>query len=255
MDPVTLIIILAVVGVVALFIFNPKFRQLLRIKSDKAIDGATSAIEKEEDEYKRLLALLPVQRDKVTSVMATASQAASDLKRANQAVVDAEKEYNDAEDLKASEKALDALATKWEESKAAAASQAEIAKEASDAQDEAVSALDETTKALGKFASQLERDKSKVALAGALRIAGQARQQAADMKSALSAASQASRQVDFELEKARAENKLSKGSDTDREVAELKEKAAAKSAREQLKAKRAGTTPAAGTDTNTPPQA
>jgi len=253
MDPITLIIGLVIAGVIGLAIFSPKFRQLLRIRGGKAIDAGSTAIEKEEDEYNRLAALLPQQRDKVTSVMATASQAAADLKAANKAVVDAENEYNTGEDLKASEATLDALATKWEEAKAHAASQAEIAKEAADAQAEAVDALEDTTKALAKFAKQLERDKSKVQLAGALKIASQARQQAADMKSALGAASQASRQVDFELEKARAENKLSQGSDSDREMEELKEKAAAKSAREQLRAKRAGTTPAAGTDT--PPQA
>jgi hypothetical protein len=249
----TTLIAIVLGGLVLLYFGHKGFQQLVRIKANKAIDSGTTPLEKEEDEYKRLLALLPEQRDKVTSVMATASQAAGDLKKANQAVEDAEREYNNGEDLKASEATLDALATAWDDAKKNAAELATIATEADAAQDEAVAALEETTRSLEKFSRQLERDKSKVQLAGALRIASQARQQARDMKSALSAASQASRQVDFDLEKARAENKLSKGSDAEQEMEQLKAKSTAMSAREALKAKRAGN--AGGTPPTTPPQA
>ena len=60
------------------------------------------------------------------------------------------------------------------------------------------------------------------------------------MTSSLSKAGEARREIDKSLEEARAANELAKGSATEQELADLREKAAAKTAREKLEAKLGG---------------
>ena len=235
------ILLILLVGAVALYFGHKGFQQLVRIRTGKAIKAGSTAVEREEDEYKRLLGLLPTQEEAVTSVMADSRIAEKDLKAAKDAEGVAEKAYYDAEDLKASEGTLDTLATAWEDAKKHTADMAAVATEAKQAQDEAREALDETTKALKKFEQQLVRDKAKEKLTKALNVSADARKHAADMQKQIGAAAEASREVDHDLEQARARNELTKGSAADRELKELRERSAAKSAREQLKAKRAGT--------------
>src|SRR5262249_55845813 len=158
MDPITLLIIIAVLGVGAGLVFSPKFRQLLRIKSGKAIDGATTALDKEKDEYNELMKKLPGQRAAVQKVMGNASLAKKDLDRAKGAVATAEREYKEAKGLGASEGALDELANKFAAAETAEADQQKIVTEAQSAEAEARSALDATTKALAKFAARIEGD-------------------------------------------------------------------------------------------------
>ncbi|MDQ5937072.1 MAG: hypothetical protein QG574_4431, partial [Cyanobacteriota bacterium erpe_2018_sw_21hr_WHONDRS-SW48-000092_B_bin.40] len=55
MSTLSIVIILAVAGVIAGAIFSPKFRQLLRIRGGKAVDAGTTALEKEQDQYKLLV--------------------------------------------------------------------------------------------------------------------------------------------------------------------------------------------------------
>ncbi len=233
-------ILLIVIGIAAALYFGHKgFKQLVRIWFNQTVKAGSTAVQREEDEYNRLIALLPVQEEAVTSVMADARTASKDLKTAQDAANEAEKNYNDAEDLKATEGTLDSLATSWEEAKKQVADMAAIATEAKKAADEARDALDETAKALKKFEQQLVRDKAKEKLTKALNITADARKQTKDMQAQIGAAAQASREVDHDLEQARARNELSQGTEAERELKELKAKSGAKSAREELKARRA----------------
>ena len=242
---ITTIIVLVVIAVGAGLVFSPKFRQLFRIKSNQAIDGATTALEKEKDEYNELMKKLPGQRAAVQKVMGNASLAKKDLDAKVTAVATAEREYKDAKGLGASEAALDELANKFAAAEAAVEEQKKIVTESNSAADEARNALDATTKALSKFAARIEGDERKTELAAALRVSGEARQQAKDIQSSLSAAGAASRQIDKELEEARAGNELAKGTQTEQELDALREKAAAKAAREKLEGRLGG-----GTATN-----
>jgi hypothetical protein len=242
MDPITLIIVIAVLAIGAGLVFSPKFRQLFRIKSNQAIDGATTALEKEKDEYNELMKKLPGQRAAVQRVMGNASMAKKDLDAKVAAVTSAEQAYKDAKGLGASEAALNELATKFGEAEAAVEEQKKIVTESNSAADEARNALDVTTKALSKFATRIEGDERKTELAAALRVSGEARQQAKDIASSLSKAGEASRQIDKDLEEARAANELAKGTQTEQELEALREKAAAKAAREKLEGKLGGGT-------------
>ena len=83
-------------------------------------------------------------------------------------------------------------------------------------------------------AARIEADGRKAELTEALNISAQARQEAKDMASSLSRAGEASRQIDADLEAARAANELAKGTQTEQELEQLREKAAAKAARARL---------------------
>ena len=234
----TTLVLIGIGVLVALYLGHAGFRQLVRVRTDKAIDAGTTAIEKQEDEYKRLRSQLTRQREAVTTVMARSRQSEKDLTAARAAVDAAENDYNMAEDMKASDETLDALATKWDDAKKNVDELATIATELKGAQEEAQEALADTIKSLEKFARQIEQDKAKDELTDALNISADARRQARSMNSEISKAREASRQVDLELEKARANNELSRGSKTDREMEDIREKAAAKSARDALRARR-----------------
>ena len=233
---ITTILIIVAVLFAAGMLFWPKFRQLVRIRSNDAVDGMSTAIEKEKDEYKQLVAKLPKQREAVSSVMARSTQADKALADAEARVTELQGKYVTAKNANAPDTVLDKYATEWEESKADVDAKRAIAEELNSAEEEAISALEETTEALKKFADKIERDEGKAELTKALDVAAEAREQAATMKSSISRAGEASRAIDHELEKARSRNELSKGSRADREVAEFEKQQAKKSAREALDA-------------------
>jgi uncharacterized coiled-coil protein SlyX len=241
MDPITLVIAIALgafaLGMIASKNFRDRVLQTLRIKSNQALDKATTAHERQKDEYDQLVAKLPVQRAAVQKVMGNARIAQKDLDAKKADMARLEREYKEAKGLGASEAALDELATKFAAAETAVEEQNKVVTEANAAAAEARSALEATTKALGKFASRIEADGRKVELTEALKVSAEARQQARDISSSLTKAGEASRQIDKELEEARAANDLAKGTATEQELEQLREKAAAKSARERLEGK------------------
>jgi hypothetical protein len=246
MDPITLAILIAVGLFAAGMIFSSNFRNkvltTLRIKSNAALDAATTPLEREKDEYNQLMAKLPAQRAAVQKVMANSNIAKKDLDAATAAVAQAEKDYKEAKGLGASEDALNELAAKYDAAGATVEEQKKVVTEAGAAADEARNALDATTKALAKFSARIEADGRKTELASALKVSADARQQARDINSQLSKAGEASRQIDKQLEEARAANDLAKGSQTEQELQALREKAAANAARAKLDAKLGGGT-------------
>jgi len=234
------IIVLAVLtGIGA--VISPKFRQLIRIRGGKAVDSATSAIEKEQDAFEQLKKKMPAQREMVTKVMAAANMAKSELDRRNVALESVKARFAQARKLGASDNALNELGAQFTSAKTAVDEQQKVLTEAQATADEARHSLDQTIAAMQKFGQKVETDKSKAELAAALRVTAEARQSAADITSALSAAGSASKEVDRQLEEARAANQLSKGTSTDQELSQLDEKAAAASGRAELEALLDGT--------------
>src|SRR3990167_5101996 len=179
MDPITLTILIVLGAFVLGMVFSSQFRdkvlQVFRIKSNKALDAATTALERERDEYNQLMGKLPGQRASVQKVMANAAIAKKDLDNAVKAVADKKREYDEAKGLGASQAARDELATKYAAAKASVEEQTKIVTEANAAADEARNALDATNKALGKFASRIETDERKTELTAALKVSGEAR--------------------------------------------------------------------------------
>ena len=236
MSTTNLLIILAVIGVGAAVAFIPSVRQLFRIRGGKIVDAGTTALEKEEDSYKQLVARLPKNRDAVARTKANAVIQERKLTDLQTKLEGLKKEYKLANDQNAPEATKTAIETDFANTKAAIENQATVAAEAKKVATEALTALEQTTKALAKFKDQIEADGNKVQLKEALELTAATRNELNDIKTQISGAGQASATIDRELETARAKNDMSKGSAVDQDRAALQEKAAASAARDELRA-------------------
>ena len=236
MSTLTIVLIIAA-AIAAGAIFSPKFRQLLRIRGGKAIDAGTTALEKQQDQYQVLVAKIPAQRTSVATTKAGAVIAQKKLATLTGKLATLETEFKAADAQKAPADVVAAIEAEYGETEQAIEAQKVIAAEAAQIADEALQALEATTKALSKFQSRIEQDANKVELKKSLEMAAAARQELKDIQTEISGAGQASAEIDKELEIARAKNDMSKGSSTDQARQELADKAAASAAGARLRAK------------------
>ncbi|HND68918.1 MAG TPA: hypothetical protein PL112_19090 [Candidatus Obscuribacter sp.] len=232
----TTILVLAAIAVVVLYFTWPAFRQMLQIKGGKAVAGATKASEKQRHEHQRLTAELNRQLDNVASAKASATQAEKDVAAAEAQVEKLTGQYKIAVTGNASEDAKNAIAGNIAKAKASVTSKRAAANEAAKIAAQAVEALDQTREALKDFADQIQDTEQKEALTAVLNTAADASLALKNIKDRLSAAGEAARQADTDLEKARAKNELAQGSDTDREIAKIEKDAAAAAERARLDA-------------------
>lgn len=130
MSTLSIVILLAVAGVIAGAIFSPKFRQLLRIRGGKAVDAGTTALEKEQDQYKVLVAKIPAQRDSVARTKAGAVIAQKKLGTLTEKLASIEAEYKQADTAKAPADVVAAIEADYTETEAAIEAQKKIASEA-----------------------------------------------------------------------------------------------------------------------------
>ncbi|MBI5172785.1 MAG: hypothetical protein HY986_07845 [Candidatus Melainabacteria bacterium] len=215
----------------------PKVRQALRIKINNAAEGSTSAIERLEDTYESLLAKLPKQKQAVAKAQAGASDAQKQLVAAEAALVEIEERHSTALGLGASEEALGVLEDQYSEQEALIEELKANAQEASKLAGEALKALEATAQKLKKFEREVESAGRKAELTEAYRVANQVSAELGTINSSLSKAGQAARQVDMELETARAESQLNQGSAGEIELAELEAKQRRASVRSKLRQK------------------
>jgi len=248
MSTLSIILILGAIAFVAALAFSPAFRQLFRIRSGKAIDAGSSALEKQQDQYKLLTSRIPAQRNSVATTKAGAVIAQKKLNALTEKLTALETEFKAADTQKAPADVVSAIEAEYASTEAAITEQKTIATEAANVADEALKALEQTVKALAKFATQIERDSNKVELKKSLEIAAESRQQLNDMKTEISGAGAASAQIDKELEIARAKNDMSKGSSTDQAREEIAANAAAAAAGSRLRAKLGMNTEASSTN-------
>lgn len=238
----TIIIVLAVLGVVLFFAW-PAFRQMLRIRGNAAVSKGTTAVERNKDRYKQLKGLLPAQRESVAQCMATVDDITKDLGQAEAAVVAVQDQYKTAKEMNASEAALDKLGKDFEAAEGKVTKVKGRLAEAKSASDEAQAALDSTIESLQAFADKVEDSELAAHLTQAINTSAAAKQQAKDINDKLSEAAEDFDAVDHDLNVARNKAKLADGTAADRELKDIKTKAAAKSGRSKLDAITGGTAP------------
>ncbi len=234
MEKIILGLIVVGAGVIIGF---PKVRQALRIRINGAVDNSTAPIERLEDNYKQLMAKLPAQKRAVASAQASANQAKNDLTKANQELQQLEERYKAADGLGASEEAMGALEEAYADKEAEIAELTTYAAEAAQIAAEALKALQLTTSSLKRFAARVESEGRKAELTQAHNVANEVSAQLGEINSSLSEAGGISRQIDHDLETARAEGNLNKGSAAEQELAELETKQRTSGARGRLRAK------------------
>ena len=235
MTGTTIVIALIVLGVVLFFAW-PAFRQFLRIRAGNAVGKGTTAVERNKDRYKQLKAELPIQRENVAQCMATVDDVTKDLTDAEAAVGAVQNEYKTAKELNASEGALDSLGKQFDAAEAKVTTIKGRLALAKTASDEAQNALDSTVESLKTFADKIQDSELAAQLTSAINISAKAKQQAKDINDKLSEAAEDFDSVEHDLNVARNKAKLGDGSAADRELADLKKKAAAKSGRSKLDA-------------------
>ena len=232
----TTILIIAALAVVVLYFTWPAFRQMLQIRGGKAVDGMSSASEKQRHEYKRLTGELEKQLDNVAAAKAGAEMAEKEVTDAKAQVEKLTGQYKLAVSSNAAESLLNDLAAKVAKAKASVTSKQAIAAEAAKVAEEAVAALDGTREALKDFADQIDDTEQKEALTKVLNTSADAANALRNIKDRIGVAGDAQRQADGALAKARAKNDLTKGSANDQAMAQIEKDAAAKAAREALDA-------------------
>ncbi len=241
----TLILVLLGLGVV-LFFSWAAFRQMVRIRGEAVVKKGTTPVERNKDRYKQLKAQLPGQRLNVANCMATADDINKELGEAEKELAGVQEQYKEAKELKASENALDTLGKQFEAGENKIAKIKNRLTEAKGASDEAQTALDETIEALQTFADKIKDSELSASLAAALRTSAAAKEQAKSINDKLSEASEDFQEVDHDLNVARNLNKLGDGTAGERELKDIKKKAAAKSGRSRLEELTGGgTTPPA----------
>ncbi len=234
MDKIILGLLVVGAGVIIGF---PKVRQALRIKINSAAEGSTTAIERLEDTYESLLAQLPKQKQAVAKAQAGASDAQKQLATAEAALVEIEDRYKAAQGLGASEEALGVLEDQYADQETLIEELKANALEASKLAGEALKALQATSQKLKKFEREVESAGRKAELTEAYKVANQVSAELGTINNSLSKAGQAARQVDLELETARAESQLNQGSAAEQELAALEAGQRRQSARSKLRQK------------------
>lgn len=236
MEPVTLIIVLVVLVGLGLFAFSPKFRQLLRIRTNSAIGKGSTPLERQKDKFRELVEDSRKQQANVANVMASFNSAKKALQQKKDAVDTVKRDYEVATRMNASEEVKNDLATKHAAAKAAVTTQENVVLELGKAADEARKALEKTREALQQIEAGIADDEAKSELAAALRTTADTLQQTKDVNSSLSEIGESRKQIDQELERARAGAELAQGSQTEREMEEIRKRAAAEEARKELDA-------------------
>jgi len=234
-------VILVVVGLFALAMivssdFRGKVLTTLRIRSNAALDKATTSVEREKDQFQQLLKKARDQQAKVANVMALSNSAQKDLKAKQDAVDSAKRDYKMAVDMKASEETVNNCAAKHAAAKTAVTAQEQVCTELAHAADEARKALETTRENLKKIEADISSDEAKAELTSALKTTGDTLQAAKDMNSNFSAIGEERKKIDQDLERARAGVDLARGSKADQEMDDIRKKAAAAAARAELDA-------------------
>lgn len=242
MSTTVALVLIAIAAFGVLFAFWPKFRQMIRIKGGTAVDGMTTAIEKERLLYKDLAVKVAANRIKVTNITGDYRHQVNNLNKLQEAARKAQADYDLSVDAKMPENVQGEKFQDFQKAQAAVTAQRNVVSQFADAEKAAKKALEASIKALEKVAAQVQSDEAKAELKGVYEGAAEAIEAAKSVDGAFSELKQASDQVDRELERAKARMEGAQGSDADREFERLSEDARIAEERAKYDAERNGGT-------------
>ncbi len=245
MDPITLVILIALGAFVAGFAFSPTFRNkvltTLRIRSGKALDNATTAGERAEDSYKQQIAKAKQLQADIASVVGRSNLAKKDLTRLQSERDAAKADYAlVTKTAGASEAAKNTALDAFTKADAKVKSQETRVIELGKSADDSRKALETVQAALQQMAAKVDDIKGNEELTAVLKGTADALQSAKDIKSGASAIGEAARQADEELEKARAAAELARGSQGEQELDDIRKANEREEARKKLEAELGG---------------
>lgn len=230
-------LVLVAIGLLAVgAIFVPSVRQTLRIWLRIGTSKSTTAVQRAEDRVKQAEAKIPQLRENVARQM-TAAQNAAD------AVINKKNEANDllskietAQNSGASQQTQDTLTLRWKTANDSIPGLETAAKEAHDEAENAQKELEDALQIISESAAGAEKLKNDAALAAVYRQSTALRNQLNDLKKGLGDGGADAKEVQDELRTAKNASELSKGSQADREMAEIEKKTKVKSAGDEVAA-------------------
>ncbi len=209
-------------------------KQLLRIRGKGIVKNGTKGSERAQDAVDQAVAKLPGQRKMVARLMTKAQRAQKDAEAKRTECEGIVGEIALARRSNGSPRLQETLKIKWKTAKDSIPLLDEAAKTAHGEAEEAQLTLDGFLETIQTSQSAVDQIASNEDLAGILRESAAFRQQAQDLKKGLGSLGKEQRESEDEVANARNENDLSKGSSTDRELEDLKRRAKAASADDEL---------------------
>ena len=224
MSTITSLVLIGIAVGAVLFFAWPKFRQMLRIKGGSAVDGMTTAIEKERLLYKDLAKKVAGNRINVTNITGDYRHQVNKLTKLQDAAKQAQADYDLAVSAAMPEAVQSEKFSDFQKAQAAVTAQRGIVTQFAEAEKAAKSALASSVKALEKVAVKVQSDEAKAELKTVFESAAQAIEAADAVDGAFSELEEASNQVDKELERAKARLEGAKGNENDQQFEDLAEK-------------------------------
>jgi hypothetical protein len=208
----------------------PAFRQFLRINGDKAAKASSTPLDRINDNVNQAIAQLPKQRANVASLMTAAQRAQKNANDKRNEVEQLFAEVNTAVSAQASAPTIAAYKQRWLTAKTAVAGLDAACEEAHKEADDAQAELESLITLIQQSKAGADKLKSDATLTAIIQQSTQFRQQVNDLKTGLGQNAADVQEVQDALQTARNAAELSKGPAADREMAEIHQKAVAKSA-------------------------
>jgi len=227
---------------------SPKFRATLQIWNTKANNSATTAVERQKNDYEHLVADVNKQLGNVASAKAGAVQAEQDVTASKADLEKLESQYATF-GAKLSPEAKTELAGKIAKAETRVTTTTQMSVAAHTASDMALKALDNARNQLKDAADTIQSNEQKAQVTAVLNSAAKVSEELSGINSKLGKFNEANRQVDHDFLAAQERMKMSQGTSTDQELANMEKQSAADAVMARLDAKLAakngGTTPPA----------
>jgi hypothetical protein len=230
-------LVLVAIGLLAVgAIFVPSVRQTLRIWLRIGTSKSTTAVQRAEDRVKQAEAKIPQLRENVARQMTAAQNAADAVTNKKKEADDLLSKIETAQNSGASQQTQDTLTLRWKTANDSIPGLETAAKEAHDEAENAQKELEDALQIISESAAGAEKLKNDAALAAVYRQSTALRNQLNDLKKGLGDGGADAKEVQDELRTAKNASELSKGSQADREMAEIEKKTKVKSAGDEVAA-------------------
>jgi len=223
---------------VAAFLFRNKFlvksaEQSARINAEEALKHTTTAVQREKDAVKQLAAKLPAQRERVAKIQSVVDATQRSLTEATQKRDGLKSKYETMKG-RVSDAALNAISEEYSQAKKDVTTLEGTLAEAKTNSDDAERELGDIERDLKKAEGNIKTDEGRAELAAMLRETAALRTEVDATKSTLSAIGESRSEIESDLDVARHQNENSKGSKTDREIADAQRQIDADAARKEI---------------------
>jgi len=209
-----------------LYFGSSKFRTSVQVLFGKANDKATTPLERQKNDYAHMVADVNAQLSNVASAKAGAVQAEQDVTAAKADLEKLEGQYATF-GAKLSPEAKTELANKISKAETRVTTTQTMSEAAHSASELALKALDGAREKLADAADTIQSNEQKAQVTAVLSSAAKVSEELSGINSKLGKFNEANRQVDHDFIAAQERLKMSQGTSTDQELANMEKQSAA----------------------------